>query len=55
MGDAEAMAKAIAILLADPSLAETMGRRGRERVIQRFTIEQVVEQIMDVYQTVAHR
>ena len=53
LGDVDEMAKAIATLLADSSLAEAMGRRGRERVIQHFAIDQVVDKVMAVYRTVA--
>ena len=47
--DAEALADRIATLITDPSLRETMGRRGRERVEAHFTAEQVAETIVECY------
>jgi glycosyltransferase involved in cell wall biosynthesis len=47
--DAEAIADRIATLITDPSLRETMGRRGRERVEAHFTAEQVAKTIVEAY------
>lgn len=49
MGDASAMARAIAALLADPARAMAMGRAGRQRVLNHFTIERTAAQVQEVY------
>ena len=49
MGNAAAMAEGIARVLADPELAAEMGRRGRERVQNCFTIEHTARKIEAVY------
>jgi glycosyltransferase involved in cell wall biosynthesis len=45
MGDAQALAAAIAALLADPERARAMGRAGRCRVQQQFTISQTARKV----------
>ncbi len=55
MGDAPAMAEAICALLADPAAARAMGERGRERVMEHFTIEQSARKVTEVYERVAGR
>lgn len=55
MDDAPAMAEAICALLADPAAAQTMGERGRERVMAHFTIEQSARKVTEVYERVAGR
>jgi glycosyltransferase involved in cell wall biosynthesis len=50
MGDAAAMAAAVARLLADPAAAREMGRRGRRRAAERFAIAGTargVERVLD--------
>jgi glycosyltransferase involved in cell wall biosynthesis len=49
VGDAEALAEAIARLLADPALRERMGRRGREIALADFSVERVIGQTLDLY------
>jgi glycosyltransferase involved in cell wall biosynthesis len=39
--DAGALADAVTRLLRDPELAREMGRKGRERVLEHFTLEQM--------------
>ncbi len=39
--DARALAGAVAKLVREPALADEMGRRGRERVLQHFTLERM--------------
>ena len=55
MGDEVAMAAAIEQLLADPAAAAAMGERGRERVMEKFTIEQSARRVTEVYEFVAGR
>ena len=49
MGDAPAMAAAIAGLIADPARARAMGRAGRERVRECFTLHQTACKMQTVY------
>ena len=49
MKDAEAMAKAIGEILADPAKAQKMGEAGRERFLEKLTIERTVEEVEAVY------
>ena len=49
MGDAPAMAEAVAALLSDPARAAAMGAAGRERVRQRFTIAHTVRKLERIY------
>ena len=55
MGDPAAMAAAICRLLRDPVEAAAMGRRGRQRVEQRFTIERTAERVAGVYRQLVQR
>jgi glycosyltransferase involved in cell wall biosynthesis len=55
MGDANALADAVCTLLADPVRAREMGRLGRERVLDRFTIEASVEALQEVYDNIRGR
>lgn len=50
--NAAALAAAIGELLADPRLRNEMGRRGRERVVQSFDQERVIEATLAVYREV---
>jgi glycosyltransferase involved in cell wall biosynthesis len=47
----EAMATAIRMLLADPEKANAMGRNGRERFLEHFTIDQMVNAIAPIYES----
>jgi glycosyltransferase involved in cell wall biosynthesis len=49
MGNVEAMAEAICQILADPARAKAMGTRGRQRVVDRFTLEQTARRVEAVY------
>jgi glycosyltransferase involved in cell wall biosynthesis len=53
MGDAEAMAQAIRILLRDPERRLRMGARGRDRVMQNFTIDITARKVEAVYRELA--
>jgi glycosyltransferase involved in cell wall biosynthesis len=48
-GDAQALAAAIARLGADPALRAELVRRGRQRVLERFTQEQVARRTVALY------
>ncbi|HEX8318903.1 glycosyltransferase family 4 protein [Longimicrobium sp.] len=54
-GDGAALADALERLLADPALRERMGRLGRERVAERFSLEAFVGQVCGVYQEIRPR
>lgn len=41
--------KAIALLLGNAALAERMGWAGRERVMEKFSADKMVEEMLDVY------
>jgi mannosyltransferase len=51
-GDARALAAALDPLMRDPERAREMGRKGRERVLAKFSIDAEVEQIAAVYRRV---
>lgn len=48
-GDSRALAAAMSRLLADGSLREEMGSRGRERVEREFTVEGLIEGTAKIY------
>ena len=50
--DAGAIAAAIRQLAGDRGLAERMGAAGRKRVMENFTVEQMVSRTMEVYRQV---
>ncbi len=50
MNDADAMAEGICRLLGDEALAERMGRAGRERVLDHFTIAHTAARVQGVYE-----
>jgi len=49
----EKMAKKIKRLLSDPKLRERMGKAGRKKVVAKFEIGKIVDQLEDVYNNVA--
>jgi glycosyltransferase involved in cell wall biosynthesis len=53
MGDAPALSSAICALLNAPEVAAKMGRAGRQRVLEHFTIEQTARKIETVYAQLA--
>ncbi|MGC4043918.1 MAG: glycosyltransferase family 4 protein [Armatimonas sp.] len=55
MGDADAMAKAIQTLLADPNRARLLGRAGYLRVRRHFTAEQTARKIERVYHEILNK
>ena len=50
--DSEALGEALVRLLRDPDLSARMGRAGRERVRSEFTVDKIVSQTLNVYQSV---
>jgi glycosyltransferase involved in cell wall biosynthesis len=48
-GDAEELAKAILRLLKDKDMAKTMGRKGREVVLEQYTWEGVVKKTAEIF------
>jgi glycosyltransferase involved in cell wall biosynthesis len=52
MGDVEGMAAAICKVLDDPDLARTMGKHGRQRVSEHFTIQHTVAKVQNIYDDV---
>jgi glycosyltransferase involved in cell wall biosynthesis len=51
-GDADALAAALRRLLADDDLRARMGARARERVLESFTVDAMVERTLAVYDEV---
>jgi mannosyltransferase len=48
-GDAEALAAALEPLMRDLALATAMGERGRERVLEKFSLDAEAARIGEVY------
>jgi glycosyltransferase involved in cell wall biosynthesis len=48
--NAEALAEALLSLIENPSLRRKMGERGREMVIQGFTVQHIAGQFLNVYE-----
>lgn len=48
-GNSNALSRAIVRLLDDPHLRETMGREGRKRVEEHFTLQGHVQRIQEIY------
>ncbi len=55
MGDSVAMAEAVEFLLANPEQAQQMGRVGRKRVLDEFTIQKSARMVQDVYKQLLRR
>ncbi len=49
-GDAQALAARVRQLLNDPQLYATLAARGRQRVLENYTQEQIAQQTFEVYQ-----
>ncbi|MCS3953188.1 glycosyltransferase family 4 protein [Salinibacter ruber] len=49
VGDAEALAGAMADVIGDPERADAMGRRGRERAEEHFSMEATGQRFLDTY------
>jgi glycosyltransferase involved in cell wall biosynthesis len=53
MGDPVSLADEIVGLLADPAIAEALGRAARQHVAQHFTIDGHVCRLMQLYEATA--
>jgi len=51
--DPPALAAAISDLLAAPAACRELGRRGRQAVLERFTLERMAAEVTDIYRQVA--
>ncbi len=49
VGDADALAKAVNTLLLDPERRRRMGANGRQRVLEEFHVEQMVDRTINLY------
>ena len=47
--DPEALADAVVVLLGDPELRARMGAAGRERFLERFTVERMTDAHLELY------
>ncbi|MCC7372720.1 MAG: glycosyltransferase family 4 protein [Chloroflexi bacterium] len=54
-GDADALRAALARLQTDVALRAELGRRGRARVLERFTHQRIASETVAVYRSLAHR
>lgn len=50
-GDADALTAALEPLMRDPASADAMGRRGRERVLEKFSLDAEATRIGEVYRS----
>ncbi len=50
VGDADALAEAWALLLADPERRRTMGEIGRRRVEEHFSVEAMAKRYLEIYE-----
>ncbi len=55
VGDAQALAAALAELLSDPERRAQMGREGRRRYRSEFTSEAATHRFMNLYRALAGR
>jgi glycosyltransferase involved in cell wall biosynthesis len=51
LGDTEALAERLARLAADPELRARMGAAGRERVVPRYAVERLIDDVDTLYRT----
>jgi glycosyltransferase involved in cell wall biosynthesis len=46
-----ALAQATVALLSDPARAQALGQAGRARILERFTVDRMLDQIIQLYET----
>jgi glycosyltransferase involved in cell wall biosynthesis len=51
--DSNALATGVLELLSDPSLARALGSAGRQVIVERFSLDAMVEQLLSVYRSAA--
>jgi glycosyltransferase involved in cell wall biosynthesis len=51
-GNADALAEAILRLLSDENLSQEMGKAGRQRVVDKFSWEQISETLLVEFQKI---
>jgi glycosyltransferase involved in cell wall biosynthesis len=51
LGDVEALAEHLGRLAADPELARQMGEAGRERVLERYSVERLIDDVDKLYRS----
>jgi glycosyltransferase involved in cell wall biosynthesis len=54
MGDSSQMAEAIEYLLDNPGVRKSMGRLGRARALDHFTVQKTARMVEEVYQRMLH-
>ncbi len=54
-GDLEALADRLARLASDPELRERMGAAGRERILPRYAVERLIDDVDGLYRTLLAR
>jgi glycosyltransferase involved in cell wall biosynthesis len=50
--DPQALAEAITTLLTEPTLRDAMGKSGRKLALEKFSLEKIIEQTLDVYREI---
>jgi glycosyltransferase involved in cell wall biosynthesis len=53
VANSQALSNAVLDLLSDEAAAERMARRGRDRVVPRFSREHMIDEVVEVYQSIA--
>jgi glycosyltransferase involved in cell wall biosynthesis len=54
-GDVEQLADRLALLARDPDLRERMGRAGRERVVPRYAVDRLIDDVDSLYRALLER
>jgi len=54
-GDLSGLQARVSLLAGDPDLRERLGRRGREFVRERFSVEKMVADLLNLYMKLAPR
>jgi glycosyltransferase involved in cell wall biosynthesis len=55
VGDIDGIANALAKLARDPELRQRMGESGRERVVPRYRVERLVNDVDELYRELLSR